>query len=495
MLTVRDLTVEIGGTTIVDGVSTQVAPGEKVGLVGRNGAGKTTLLRVLGGSAVPRSGKVQQPRATGYLSQDPRADAVPDDTSCLGHVLAGQGLDRLQEELEKARVGVEEDPSPGNVARFTELQERFESAGGYAAESEVRRLAAGVGLADDRLDLTLGALSGGERRRLELVRILFAGSELLLLDEPTNHLDADARTWLLNLLRAYRGALVVVSHDLDLLDDAITRVIHVDRESDHEPGKLVEYKGTYSQYLAAREADEQRLTKTAKRQAAEIKRLSTLADAMRGQTVKRARVAHTLDTRVARIEAQRVQAPTKRRKLNLRFPTPPRSARTVLTATELWKAFGTKDVFSDLSFDVGRGERLLVMGFNGAGKTTLLKVLEGRLGRRARRGHARAPTCRSATTPRSTRASRPVERCWTTCGRPRTSVIRSCAGCSGCSGCPGRRRSRTRRRSRAGRRRSSRSRSSSPGGTTCCCSTSRPTTSTRRLAPRRVPRSRRGPAR
>ena len=132
-----------------------------------------------------------------------------------------------------------------------------------------------------------------------------------------------------------------------------------------------------------------------------------------------------------------MQAPTKRRRLNLRFPTPPRSARTVLTATELWKAFGTKDVFSDLSFDVGRGERLLVMGFNGAGKTTLLKVLDGRPGRRARRGHARAPTSRSATTRRSTRASRPGERCSTTCGRPPTSATSSCAGCSGCSGCRG----------------------------------------------------------
>ncbi|MEX2256882.1 MAG: ABC-F family ATP-binding cassette domain-containing protein [Acidimicrobiia bacterium] len=379
MLTVKDLTVEIGAKTIVERVAMKVAPGEKVGLVGRNGAGKTTLLRVLGGASAPKSGVVRRPDATGYLSQDPRDDAVPDDTGCLAHVLAGQGLDRMQDELEKARIGLEEDPSPANVHHFTELQEQFEAAGGYEAESEVRRLAAGVGLADDRLDLTLGALSGGERRRLELVRILFAGSELLLLDEPTNHLDADARAWLLNLLRSYRGALVVVSHDLDLLDDAITRVVHVDRESEEAAGKLVEYKGTYSQYLAARESDEVKAVKTAKRQTKEIQRLSTLANSMRGQTQKRARVAANLDRRVAKIEANKVEAPAKRHKMNLRFPTPPRSARTVLTATGLWKAFGTKDVFSDVSFDIGRGERLLVMGLNGAGKTTLLKVLEGRL--------------------------------------------------------------------------------------------------------------------
>jgi ATPase subunit of ABC transporter with duplicated ATPase domains len=379
VLTARDLTVEVGAQTIVAGTTLKVAAGEKVGLVGRNGAGKTTLLRVLGGAAEPRAGLVQRPRATGYLSQDPRSDALPDDTSCLAHVLAGRGLDDLQAELEKARVRIDEDASTANVARFTELLERFERAGGYAAESEVRRLAAGVGLVDDRVDLTLGALSGGERRRLELVRILFTGSELLLLDEPTNHLDADARTWLLDLLRSYGGALVVVSHDLDLLDDAITRVVHIDREDGDAAGTLVEYKGTYSQYLEARASDEERATKTAKRQSAEIKRLKTLADSMRGQTQKRARVAHTLDTRVRRLEASRVAAPKRRRRINVRFPAPPRAGRTVLTATELWKAFGTKDVFSDVSFDVGRGERLLVMGLNGAGKTTLLKVLEGRL--------------------------------------------------------------------------------------------------------------------
>ena len=377
MLIARNLVVEIDAKTIVDGVDLQVAPGEKVGLVGRNGAGKTTLLRALGGADLPKAGLVRRPAATGYLAQEPRIDEHPDDVTCLAHVLEGHGLARLQDQLEKARVGVEEDPSTANVNRYSHLHERFEAAGGYAAESEVRRLAAGVGLGADRVDLPLSALSGGERRRLELVRILFTGSELLLLDEPTNHLDADARTWVLKFLRAYRGALVVVSHDLDLLDDAITRVLHIDRELDDAPGSIVEYKGTYSQYLTARGQDEARLRKLRARQDSEIARLKTLADSMRGQTAKRARQAKSLDTRVARMKKERVDAPKRKRSLRLRFPTPPRSGRTVLTASELWKTFGSLDVFADVSFDVGRGERLLVMGLNGAGKTTLLRILAG----------------------------------------------------------------------------------------------------------------------
>jgi ATPase subunit of ABC transporter with duplicated ATPase domains len=379
VLTVQDLVVEVGGKRIVDRASLRVRPGDKVGLVGRNGAGKTTLLRVLGGAASPRAGVVRRGGATGYLSQDPRGDAVPDDTTVMAHVLSGRGLDELQARLEKLRVAMDENPSSRNIERFGAAQEQFESAGGYAAEAEVRKLAAGVGLREDRLDVTLGALSGGERRRVELVRILFGGSDLLLLDEPTNHLDADARTWLLKFLRAYRGGLLVVSHDLDLLDEAITRVVHIDRESEEGIGTLVEYKGTYSQYLAARDRDEERQTAIAARQSKEIARLSARADAMRGQSAKRARVARNFDGRVARLEAERVAGPARKRANAVRFPAPPTAGRTVLTATELWKSFGPLDVFADVSFDVGRGERLLVMGLNGAGKTTLLKVLAGEL--------------------------------------------------------------------------------------------------------------------
>ena len=357
MLIVRDVIVEIGGKTIVDGVTFQVRAGDKVGLVGRNGAGKTTLFKTLGGANPPKSGTIRREGATGYLSQDPRQEAIP----------------------EKLRIAIEEDPSDRNISRFSDAQEKFENDGGYAAESEVRKLVDGLGLRPDRLELNLGALSGGERRRLELARILFAGSDLLLLDEPTNHLDADARDWLLKFLRGYRGALLVISHDLDLLDEAITRVIHLDREAEDAIGEIVEYKGTYSQYLKSRRLDEERQAKVAEQQRSEIARLSTLADSMRGQTAKRARVAKNLDNRVARIEKNRVEGPAARRTLELRFPPPPPSGRTVVTATELWKSFGALDVFADVNFDVGRGERLLIMGLNGAGKTTLLKVLAGEL--------------------------------------------------------------------------------------------------------------------
>jgi ATPase subunit of ABC transporter with duplicated ATPase domains len=201
---------------------------------------------------------------------------------------------------------------------------------------------------------------------------------MLLLDEPTNHLDADARDWLLKFLRSYRGALLVISHDLDLLDEAITRVIHLDREAEEAVGSIVEYRGSYTQYQVSRKRDEERLTKLADRQQSEIQRLSTMADSMRGQTAKRARVAKNLDNRAARIQANRVEGPAAKRKLELRFPPPPACGRTVLTVTDLWKSYGKLDVFADVNFDVGRGERLLVMGLNGAGKTSLLKVLAGK---------------------------------------------------------------------------------------------------------------------
>jgi ATPase subunit of ABC transporter with duplicated ATPase domains len=371
VLQVRGVSVEVGGRFTLEDGSFTIAPGDKVGLVGRNGAGKTSLMRVLGGEAPPAAGHVVKHGQLGYLNQDPRVGPKDAGTTALTHVLSGRGLDDAAQRLEKLRLTMEEDPSERNVARYARAQEQFEAAGGYSAESEVRRIIAGLGLTADRADLSITVLSGGERRRVELARILFAGSDILLLDEPTNHLDVDAKNWLMGFLRSYRGALLVVSHDLDLLDEAITRVLHLDE------ARLVEYKGTYSQYRTARAADEERLGRLAERQQAEIKRLSTLADSMRGQTAKRARVAKSLDKRVERMATKAVSGPARERQYHVKFPSPPHCGRVVLEVEGLTKGYGGPPVFSDVEFALERGERLLVLGLNGAGKTSMLRILAG----------------------------------------------------------------------------------------------------------------------
>ncbi|MHB1486089.1 MAG: ABC-F family ATP-binding cassette domain-containing protein [Acidimicrobiales bacterium] len=379
MLQVRDLDVEVGGRLVVSGACFSVGPGDKAGLVGRNGAGKTSMLKVLGAGAEPAGGVVLRKGALGYLSQDPRAGDAGTDSSAtaLSHILSGRNLDEAAVRLEKLRIALEEDPSDRNVGRFTRAEEAFGEQGGYEAESEAHRLAAGLGVDRSRMVLGIRALSGGERRRVELARILFAGSDLLLLDEPTNHLDIDAREWLMGFLRSYRGALVVVSHDLDLLDEAITRVLHLDRGPGESSGHLVEYRGTYSQYLSARRRDEERLARVAERQAGEIRRLGGLADSMRHQTAKRARVAKTLDRRVERIKSEIIEGPASNRQVNVRLPHPPHAGRVVCEVEHLAKSFGGTEVFEEVSFGLERGERLLVMGLNGAGKTTLLRLLAG----------------------------------------------------------------------------------------------------------------------
>ncbi|MDQ6837277.1 MAG: ATP-binding cassette domain-containing protein [Actinomycetota bacterium] len=372
VLQAQELSVEVGGRFTLTDASFLVRPGDKVGLVGRNGAGKTSLLKVLGGDAEPAAGQVTVAGQLGFLTQDAARLREATGISALSYVLSGRGLDEAAIRLEKLRLTMEEDPSERNVNRFARAEESFSSAGGYAAESEVRQLVAGLGLSDDRLDLPIDVLSGGERRRVELARILFAGADMLMLDEPTNHLDSDAKTWLLGFLRSYRGALLVVSHDLDLLDEAITRVLHLDE------GRMVAYKGTYSQYRSARARDDARATKVAERESVEIKRLSTMADAMRHQTAKRAKVAKSLDRRVDRMQANRTEGPGRGdRKYKVKFPTPPHAGRLILEAGRLAKAYGGPPVFSDVSFAVENGQRLLIMGLNGAGKTSLLRILAG----------------------------------------------------------------------------------------------------------------------
>src|SRR3954451_820342 len=370
VLQVQAVSVEVGGRLVVDNASFTVMPRDKVGLVGRNGAGKTSFFRVLGGEVEPAAGKILRKGGFGYLPQDPRIAGLLDGRTAVTHVLSGRGIDDQLIRIEKLRIAMEEDTSDRNVARFSRAQDEFASSGGYAADSEARSIAAGLGLGADRMDLPLSVLSGGEKRRVELSRILFAGSDALLLDEPTNHLDVDAKTWLLDYMRKYRGALLVISHDLDLLDEAITRVLHLDRPGEDAEGNIVEYRGTYSQYLAARKADEERAARKSLLQEKEIARLQTFIDRF-GAKATKASMAHSKEKQIARIESQKVEVGRNDRSIRVKFPDPPASGQTVLTATKLSKGYGSgAPVFEDVSFDLGRGERMLVLGLNGAGKTS-----------------------------------------------------------------------------------------------------------------------------
>ena len=368
--------MEVGGRLVVESASFTVMARDKVGIVGRNGAGKTSLFKVLGGAAEPAAGKVVRKGGFGYLPQDPKIDSSQEARSSIQHVLSGRGIDEEIVRMEKLRIAMEENADERNVRRYTSAEEQFRVSGGYSAESEARALAAGLGIGEDRIELPIGVLSGGERRRVELSRILFAGSDVLCLDEPTNHLDVDAKNWLMGFLRQYRGALLVISHDLELLDEAITRVLHLDRSTETATGHIVEYRGTYTQYVNSRAEDERRLIKQAGEQEREIARMQKFVDRF-GAKATKATQAASVEKRIARLEAEKVTAPQATKQITVRFPDPPPCGETVITASEMCKGYGGPPVFEDVAFDLGRGERLLVLGLNGAGKTSLLRILAG----------------------------------------------------------------------------------------------------------------------
>ena len=311
------LTIEIGDRTLLEDASFVVGAGEKVGLVGRNGTGKSSFISVLVGEAAPdlrHRGNVRVLGSYGYLPQAPVPGGLGLERTGFSHVLSARGLDVLDDALGSARRAMADDPSEEHIELFTDLQEQFQSSGGYEAESVMARLADGLGLRQELLLEDIDELSGGQRRRVDLMRVLFQEPELMILDEPTNHLDRAAKRWLLDELARFSGALLVVSHDLRLLDHAISKVLHIANQ------RLTEWKGNYSKFQAQHEADQVQRERAAGLEQREIKRLSDLADSMRASTEKRARKAKALDKRVERLEAGRTHVDKRERASTFALP-------------------------------------------------------------------------------------------------------------------------------------------------------------------------------
>lgn len=374
MISGNGLTIEIGDRVLARDVSFLVAAGEKVGLVGRNGTGKSTLLSVLTGAPAPQvhsKGTVQSVGTVGHLPQVPPPGGLGIDSVVLSHILSGRGLDVLDDELTQARKAMETDPTEDAIHHFSELEARYGEADGYKAESIIARMADGIGLRQDLLFEDIDSLSGGQRRRADIIRLLFEQPSVMILDEPTNHLDMAAKRWLMDELATTESTILVVSHDLELLDQSISKVLYLN------DGRLTEFKGNYSAFRTQLGEDIARREKAAAQEEKEIKRLSTLADSMRGQTEKRAKTAKSLDRRVEQMQRQRTEVHRKEKTVSFSLPVPERSGSTPLTVETLAVAYGPKKVLRRVDFAAHRGDRIAVVGRNGAGKSSLLRCLAG----------------------------------------------------------------------------------------------------------------------
>jgi ATPase subunit of ABC transporter with duplicated ATPase domains len=372
MIRLDNISKQIGHQILFIEASAALQKGEKIGLVGPNGAGKTTLFRMITGQELPDEGQVAVDRGVtiGYFSQDV---GEMSGGSAVSEVMDGAGpVSAVAGELKELEAAMG-DPARADdmddiIARYGEVQARFEELDGYALEGRAREVLAGLSFSQEMMDGDVGALSGGWKMRVALARILLMRPDAMLLDEPSNHLDLESLIWLEQFLRGYEGALLMTSHDREFMNRIIDKVVEIDG------GSLSTYSGNYEFYEAQRALNE-------KQQQAQFER----QQAMLAKEIKfierfKARASHAaqVQSRVKKLEKiERVEPPKRRQTVAFDFLPAPRSGEDVVSLKRVQKGYGKRVIYDGLDFMVRRRERWCVMGVNGAGKSTLLKLVAG----------------------------------------------------------------------------------------------------------------------
>ena len=373
MITATGLELRAGARILIESASFRVTRGDRIGLVGRNGAGKTTLTKVLAGEGQPAAGTVTRSGEVGYLPQDPRTGDL--DILARDRILSARGLDtvlRKMRENEERMANGKGATRDNAMKKYARLETEFLTKGGYAAEAEAATIAAALKLPDRVLAQPLHTLSGGQRRRVELARILFSDADILLLDEPTNHLDADSIVWLRDYLKTYRGGFIVISHDVNLVETVVNKVFLLDANR----SQIDVYNMGWKLYLAQREADEKRRRRERANAEKKAAALNSQADKMRAKATKTV-AAQNMARRAEKLLAGLEEVRASDKVAKLRFPKPAPCGKTPLTADGLSKSYGSLEIFTDVSLAVDKGSRVVILGLNGAGKTTLLRLLAG----------------------------------------------------------------------------------------------------------------------
>jgi len=372
LFTVANVHHHYGTRIILNGATLAIDEGEKIGFVGRNGSGKTTLMKILRGHLTPDEGAVQVRKGArvGYLAQHP--DLPPECTVRDAAALAFEDLVRLQHELHAvfdAMATASGDDLDALLAKQARLEAAIEAAGGFAVDHRIDAMLHGLGFNEAQFTQTVGSLSGGQRGRLGLARLLLESPDLLLLDEPTNHLDIHGRQWLEDFLaEEYPGAVLVVSHDRWLLDRVVTRIVEIER------GVIREYPGNYHKYIQLRE--ERQLTQARVHDKQRDRIRQEEAFIRKYKTGQRAKQARGRQSRLDRFKQDElVERPIELNVMRLQLPKCERSGDLVVRAEGIAKTYGDQTLFEDLSLTINRGDRIGIIGPNGVGKTTLIRCL------------------------------------------------------------------------------------------------------------------------
>ena len=375
MIELRDISLAYGERRLFDGISCVINRADKIGLVGSNGAGKSTLLKILARLDDSYSGEISRPKyaTAGYLPQD--ICSISENTLFDEAKSAFENIVELQNRLKDAELILKSAPAASAeylsaIEEIGDLERKLEDLDAYRLRSKIETVLHGLGFAPSDAQRKCSEFSGGWKMRIALAKLLLREPSLLMLDEPTNHLDIESITWLEDYLKAYKGAVVIVSHDRAFLDLLTKKTFFL------SAGRLEVYAGNYSFYEKESVLRRQILEKMAANQAREIEKTERFIERFRAKNTKAAQVQSRIKAleKIERIELERLEGG-----IEFKFPEPRRSGQVVINAENICKSYGEHCVLKNVSLKIERGERIAIVGANGAGKTTLAKIMAGAL--------------------------------------------------------------------------------------------------------------------